>query len=62
VHIADVPGRHEPGTGEINYGNIYRKLAQLKYDRVVAMEFMPLGDPVAELSHAREVALKLGRA
>ena len=31
VHIADVPGRHEPGTGEINYLNIYRKLAQLNY-------------------------------
>jgi hydroxypyruvate isomerase len=61
VHIADVPGRHEPGTGEINYGNIYRKLAELKYDRIVAMEFIPLGDPVAELSHAREMALKLGR-
>jgi hydroxypyruvate isomerase len=62
VHIADVPGRHEPGTGEINYGNIYRKLAQLKYDRIVAMEFIPIGDPMAELSHAREMALKLGRA
>jgi hydroxypyruvate isomerase len=62
VHIADVPGRHEPGTGEINYGNIYRKLAQLKYDRIVAMEFIPIGDPVAELRHAREMALKLGRS
>jgi hydroxypyruvate isomerase len=62
VHIADVPGRHEPGTGEINYENIYRKLTQLKYDRIVAMEFLPTGDPVAELSHAREMALKLGRA
>ncbi|MGI9072176.1 MAG: hydroxypyruvate isomerase family protein [Bryobacteraceae bacterium] len=62
VHIADVPGRHEPGTGEINYGNIYRKLAQLKYDRIVAMEFIPVVDPVSELRHAREIALKLGRA
>jgi hydroxypyruvate isomerase len=62
VHIADVPGRHEPGTGEINYVNIYRKLAELKYDRIVAMEFIPLSDAVAELTHAREVALKLGRA
>lgn len=60
VHVADVPGRHAPGTGEIYYENIYRKLAQLKYDRIVAMEFMPLGDEVAELRTAREQALRLG--
>ncbi len=54
VHIADVPGRHEPGTGEINYRNIYRKLAELKYDRYVAMEFLPTGDPVGKLRRARE--------
>jgi hydroxypyruvate isomerase len=54
VHIADVPGRHQPGTGEINYANIFRKLAELKYDRYAAMEFMPSGDPVAILRTARE--------
>ena len=31
-HIADVPHRHQPGTGEINYNNIYKKMAELKYD------------------------------
>ena len=54
IHVADVPGRHEPGTGEINYDNVYRKLAELKYQRAVAMEFKPLGDPVAALKKARE--------
>ena len=54
VHIADVPGRHAPGTGEINYENIYRKLVQLNYSRMVAMEFIPLHDGVAELRSARE--------
>ncbi|HXE12796.1 MAG TPA: TIM barrel protein [Bryobacteraceae bacterium] len=54
VHIADVPGRHAPGTGEINYENIYRKLVQLNYNRMVAMEFIPLHDGVAELRTARE--------
>lgn len=58
VHVADVPGRHEPGTGEIHYPNIYRKLAQLKYDRYVAMEFLPTGDPVVSLRAAREQVLK----
>jgi hydroxypyruvate isomerase len=60
VHIADVPGRHEPGTGEIYYPNIYKKLGELGYDRYVAMEFMPTGEPVAALRAAREMAMKSG--
>lgn len=62
VHIADVPGRHEPGTGEINYANIYKKLAELKYDRYVAMEFLPTSDPVGKLRIAREECLRAARA
>jgi hydroxypyruvate isomerase len=62
VHIADVPGRHEPGSGEINYTNIYKKLAELHYDRYVAMEFMPTGDEVEGLRTAREAAEAAGRA
>lgn len=58
IHVADVPGRHEPGTGEINYTNIYRKLAELNYRRTVAMEFKPTGDPVASLRKARQMVGK----
>jgi hydroxypyruvate isomerase len=58
VHIADVPGRHEPGTGEINYANIFRKLGQLGYSRYAAMEFVPTGDAVSALRAARESAEK----
>lgn len=61
IHVADVPGRHEPGTGEINYQNIFRVLAELKYDRVVAMEFLPTNDAVAELTAARELATEFAR-
>ena len=53
IHIADVPGRHEPGTGEIDYANIYRKLGQLKYNKFITMEFYPTQDPVAILRKAR---------
>jgi hydroxypyruvate isomerase len=56
IHIADVPGRHEPGTGEINYLNIYRKLAQLGYKGTIAMEFYPTGDIVETLRRARDQA------
>ena len=56
IHIADVPGRHEPGTGEINYMNIYRKLAELDYKGTIAMEFYPTNDVVETLRRARDQA------
>jgi hydroxypyruvate isomerase len=58
VHIADVPGRHQPGTGEINFASIFRKLDELKYNRYAAMEFIPTGDPVQALRGARELAAR----
>jgi hydroxypyruvate isomerase len=64
VHIADVPGRHEPGTGEINYTNIYRALGKLHYNRFIAMEYGPTTDPVASLRKSRmeaQQALAEGR-
>lgn len=59
VHIADVPGRHEPGTGEIDYNSIYRKLAELKYSHWIAMEYYPTEEPVTSLRTSR---LNLQRA
>ncbi|MET7575144.1 TIM barrel protein [Streptomyces sp. NPDC005492] len=38
IQVADVPGRQEPGTGEINYPAIARALTDLGYDGTVAME------------------------
>ena len=58
IHIADVPGRREPGTGEINYANIYRKLVELNYRYIAAMEFLPKGEPVGELRAAKEMVIK----
>lgn len=43
IHIADVPGRHEPGTGEINFNNILNTLKQLKYDGFIGFELFPSG-------------------
>lgn len=58
VHIADVPGRHQPGTGEVNYNNIYRKLGELHYNRYICMEFSSVGDPMTVLKTARLEAIK----
>ena len=38
VEVADVPGRLEPGTGEINYRHIFNELRRLGYDGFIGME------------------------
>ncbi|MDR1465538.1 MAG: TIM barrel protein [Oscillospiraceae bacterium] len=37
-HVGDVPGRNEPGTGEINYRNVFRAIAATGYDGFVVFE------------------------
>lgn len=51
-HIADNPGRNDPGTGELNYINIYKAIAKTGYSGYVTMEYLPLGDPVESLTRA----------
>jgi len=41
VHVADVPGRHEPGTGELNYANVFSALQRAGYEGFVGFEFAP---------------------
>ena len=41
IHIADVPGRAEPGTGELNYDNIFKMLKALGYNGFVGFELFP---------------------
>ena len=41
VHVADAPGRHEPGTGEINYHKVFECLEEIGYEGLVGYELMP---------------------
>lgn len=43
-HAADVPGRHEPGTGEINYASVIKAIDDLGYGGYVGCEFMATAD------------------
>ncbi len=56
VQIADTPGRHEPGTGEINYGFLLRHLDRIGYRGIVGCEYRPLGRTEDGLGWMREVA------
>ena len=43
VQFADTPGRNEPGTGEINYPFIFRRLDELGYEGWAGAEYNPSG-------------------
>ena len=48
-HVADVPGRHEPGTGEVNYKNVFKAIGDAGYSRFVGLEYMPAGGAAESL-------------
>jgi hydroxypyruvate isomerase len=54
VQVADVPGRCEPGTGEISYPAVARALDRLGYTGVVGLEGWASGDPELALTRFRE--------
>jgi hydroxypyruvate isomerase len=53
VQIADNPGRHEPGTGEICYDYVLRHLDALGYQGIVGCEYLPAAGTMAGLGWAR---------
>jgi hydroxypyruvate isomerase len=42
VQIGDVPGRHQPGTGEVNHANLLRAVRAAGYRGKIGLEFLPL--------------------
>ena len=42
VQIGDVPGRHQPGTGEVNHANLLKAVRAAGYRGKIGLEFMPL--------------------
>jgi hydroxypyruvate isomerase len=52
-HVADVPGRHEPGTGELNYANIFKRIDATGYKAYVGLEYHPSADHAASLAQVK---------
>jgi hydroxypyruvate isomerase len=54
IQIADTPGRHEPGTGEINYNFLLRHLDHIGYRGYVGCEYRPRAGTLAGLGWMKD--------
>ncbi len=53
IQVADVPGRCEPGTGEVNYGAVAQAVAEIGYTGTIGMEAYASGDSDLALDRFR---------
>ena len=53
VQVADVPGRHEPGTGEINFPWLFAHIDRLGYQGWIGAEYVPRDGTQQGLAWAR---------
>jgi hydroxypyruvate isomerase len=57
-HVGDVPGRHQPGTGEINYRNVFKAIYDHgdRFQGSVALEYSPTVPLEQDLAAVRALA------
>ncbi|HMK44915.1 MAG TPA: hydroxypyruvate isomerase [Dissulfurispiraceae bacterium] len=58
IQIADVPGRHEPGTGEINFRNLFRSIDAAGYTGWIGCEYKPAATAEAGLGWLEEYSTR----
>jgi len=61
LHAADVPGRHEPGTGEINYANLLWQISQADYEGFLGLEYRPSVDSFQSLTAILDIVAMVNR-
>ena len=54
-HVADCPGRHEPGTGEVDYVSILGEIAAMGYDGYFGLEYRATVPDEETLAFVEEV-------
>lgn len=59
IQLADNPGRHQPGTGEINFPFLLAEIDRLGYDGFVGLEYVPTPDTLASLDWIPRMGLSL---
>ncbi|MFP5258396.1 MAG: hydroxypyruvate isomerase [Acidobacteriota bacterium] len=59
IQIADNPGRHQPGTGEINFPFLFEWIDRLGYDGCIGLEYVPTPNTEASLAWVSAMELQL---
>ena len=60
IQLGDNPGRHEPGTGEINFTNLFRFIDEAGYDGWLGCEYQPSGVTEESLNWVKSYLQKGG--
>jgi hydroxypyruvate isomerase len=55
IQVADVPGRHQPGTGEINYPNVLKAIEDAGYQGYIGLEYVPEGPSELSLGWLKDL-------
>jgi hydroxypyruvate isomerase len=59
VQVADAPGRHEPGTGSLDWEAQFRLLRNLGYTGYWGMEYQPQSETITSLAEVERIAAKI---
>ncbi len=59
IQVADNPGRHQPGTGEINYPFLFAEMDKLGYKGYVGLEYVPAPNTLGSLGWIKEYGCQL---
>lgn len=59
IQLADNPGRHQPGTGEINYPFLLKAIDELGYEGFVSFEYIPDGPTPLSLGWVEQYGYRL---
>lgn len=57
IQIADVPGRHQPGTGDFDWRRFFDQLEKLEYEGAVGLEYIPQGPTAESFATLKELGL-----
>lgn len=57
IQVADVPGRHQPGTGEIDFAALFEAIDDVGYDGWIGLEYNPEGPTVDGFGLVRDMGL-----